>query len=156
MARPPRLPSSNELLQQMAVYPGIFIPATNLMGGLDQTALRRFDFNLHFRALGSTTRASNGCPRNTPRGEARTAAGPQLVPAQSADGGLGPPPSRLTWPDSEGQWYHSATRPDQIPFNPHASPFDGLDIGLPFFVMIMPPGIENQHRLSGDAGAAAL
>ena len=41
----------NELLQQMERYPGIFIAATNLMGGLDQAALRRFDFKLHFRAL---------------------------------------------------------------------------------------------------------
>jgi len=41
----------NELLQQMERYPGIFIAATNLMGGLDPAALRRFDFKLHFRAL---------------------------------------------------------------------------------------------------------
>jgi len=41
----------NELLQQMEHYPGIFIAATNLMSGLDQAALRRFDFKLHFRAL---------------------------------------------------------------------------------------------------------
>jgi AAA+ superfamily predicted ATPase len=41
----------NELLQQMERYPGIFIAATNLMGGLDPAALRRFDFKLHFSAL---------------------------------------------------------------------------------------------------------
>ena len=41
----------NELLQQMERYPGIFIAATDLMGGLDPAALRRFDFKLHFRAL---------------------------------------------------------------------------------------------------------
>ncbi len=41
----------NELLQQIERYPGIFIAATNLMGGLDQAALRRFDYKLHFRAL---------------------------------------------------------------------------------------------------------
>lgn len=41
----------NELLQQMERYPGIFIAATNLMGGLDPAARRRFDFKLHFRAL---------------------------------------------------------------------------------------------------------
>jgi MoxR-like ATPase len=41
----------NELLQQMERYPGIFVAATNLMAGIDQAALRRFDFKLHFRAL---------------------------------------------------------------------------------------------------------
>ena len=42
---------ANELLQQMERYPGIFIAATNLMSGIDTTALRRFDFKLNFRAL---------------------------------------------------------------------------------------------------------
>ena len=46
----------NELLQQMERYPGIFIAATNLMGGLDQAAMRRFDFKLHFRALNPAQR----------------------------------------------------------------------------------------------------
>jgi SpoVK/Ycf46/Vps4 family AAA+-type ATPase len=41
----------NELLQQMDLYPGIFIAATNRMSGIDAAALRRFDFKLHFRAL---------------------------------------------------------------------------------------------------------
>ncbi len=46
----------NELLQQMERYPGIFIAATNLMSGIDQAALRRFDFKLHFRALAPAQR----------------------------------------------------------------------------------------------------
>ena len=48
----------NELLQQMERYPGIFIAATNLMSGLDQAALRRFDFKLHFRVLTPDQRQS--------------------------------------------------------------------------------------------------
>ena len=91
-----------------------------------------------------------------PRGEARTAVTPQLAPAQTAAGGLGPPAAGLAWPDSERQWRHPATRPDQIPFEPDARPLDGLEIGLPFFVMVVPPGIKNQHHLSGGVGAAAL
>ncbi len=46
----------NELLQQMERFPGIFIAATNLMSGIDQAALRRFDFKLHFRALNAAQR----------------------------------------------------------------------------------------------------
>ncbi len=46
----------NELLQQLERYPGIFIAATNRMQGLDQAALRRFDFKLHFRALSPAQR----------------------------------------------------------------------------------------------------
>ncbi len=46
----------NELLQQMERFPGIFVAATNLMSGIDQAALRRFDFKLHFRALNATQR----------------------------------------------------------------------------------------------------
>jgi transitional endoplasmic reticulum ATPase len=41
----------NELLQQMERFPGIFVAATNLMAGVDDAALRRFDVKLHFRAL---------------------------------------------------------------------------------------------------------
>ncbi|MBK5941489.1 AAA family ATPase [Halochromatium roseum] len=41
----------NELLQQMECFPGIFIAATNLMSGVDEAALRRFDFKLAFRPL---------------------------------------------------------------------------------------------------------
>jgi transitional endoplasmic reticulum ATPase len=46
----------NELLQQMERFPGIFVAATNLMSGIDQAALRRFDFKLHFRALNGAQR----------------------------------------------------------------------------------------------------
>ncbi|MFZ1537378.1 MAG: ATP-binding protein, partial [Chromatiaceae bacterium] len=46
----------NELLQQMERFPGIFVAATNLMSGIDQAALRRFDFKLHFRALNAGQR----------------------------------------------------------------------------------------------------
>jgi MoxR-like ATPase len=46
----------NELLQQLERYPGIFIAATNLMTRIDQSALRRFDFKLNFRALTPTQR----------------------------------------------------------------------------------------------------
>lgn len=46
----------NELLQQLERYQGIFIAATNLMGGLDPAALRRFDFKLQFRPLNAAQR----------------------------------------------------------------------------------------------------
>ncbi len=46
----------NELLQQMERFPGIFIAATNLMSGLDQAAMRRFDFKLEFRPLNPAQR----------------------------------------------------------------------------------------------------
>lgn len=35
----------------MERFPGIFIAATNLMSGVDEAALRRFDFKLAFRPL---------------------------------------------------------------------------------------------------------
>lgn len=41
----------NEMLVQMENYEGIFISTTNLMDGLDQAALRRFDLKLEFRFL---------------------------------------------------------------------------------------------------------
>jgi transitional endoplasmic reticulum ATPase len=41
----------NELLTQMESYPGIFIASTNLMDGLDQAALRRFDLKVKFDFL---------------------------------------------------------------------------------------------------------
>lgn len=41
----------NELLQQMERFPGIFIAATNMMDSIDNAAMRRFDFKLHFRPL---------------------------------------------------------------------------------------------------------
>ena len=41
----------NEMLTQMEAFPGIFIASTNLMQGLDQAALRRFDLKLKFDYL---------------------------------------------------------------------------------------------------------
>ncbi|MFT3760016.1 AAA family ATPase [Thauera sp.] len=41
----------NEMLTQMESFPGIFIASTNLMEGLDQAALRRFDLKVKFDFL---------------------------------------------------------------------------------------------------------
>ncbi len=41
----------NEVLTQMESYPGVFIASTNLMEGLDQAALRRFDLKVRFDFL---------------------------------------------------------------------------------------------------------
>lgn len=41
----------NEMLTQMENFPGIFIASTNLMGSLDQAALRRFDLKVKFDYL---------------------------------------------------------------------------------------------------------
>lgn len=41
----------NELLTQMEAFPGLFIASTNLMDGLDQAALRRFDLKVKFDYL---------------------------------------------------------------------------------------------------------
>lgn len=41
----------NEMLTQMEAFNGIFIASTNLMGNLDQAALRRFDFKIEFGYL---------------------------------------------------------------------------------------------------------
>jgi SpoVK/Ycf46/Vps4 family AAA+-type ATPase len=41
----------NEMLTQMEAFEGIFIASTNLMQGLDQAALRRFDVKLQFGYL---------------------------------------------------------------------------------------------------------
>lgn len=43
----------NEMLTQMEGFSGIFIASTNLMDGLDQAALRRFDLKLRFGYLGT-------------------------------------------------------------------------------------------------------
>ncbi|MGZ9267410.1 MAG: AAA family ATPase, partial [Sulfuricurvum sp.] len=43
----------NEMLVQMENYEGIFIATTNLMSGLDQASLRRFDLKLEFGYLTS-------------------------------------------------------------------------------------------------------
>ena len=41
----------NEMLTQMESFPGIFIASTNLMDGLDQASLRRFDLKARFGYL---------------------------------------------------------------------------------------------------------
>ena len=41
----------NEMLTCMESFPGLFVATTNLMDGLDQAALRRFDLKLHFGYL---------------------------------------------------------------------------------------------------------
>lgn len=41
----------NEMLTQMEAFSGIFIASTNLMGNLDQAALRRFDLKVNFDFL---------------------------------------------------------------------------------------------------------
>lgn len=41
----------NEMLTQMEAFNGIFIASTNLLGNLDQAALRRFDFKIEFSYL---------------------------------------------------------------------------------------------------------
>ena len=41
----------NEMLTQMESFPGVFIASTNLVDGLDQASLRRFDLKMMFRYL---------------------------------------------------------------------------------------------------------
>lgn len=41
----------NEMLTQMEAFEGVFVATTNLMGGLDQAALRRFDLKVKFDYL---------------------------------------------------------------------------------------------------------
>lgn len=41
----------NEMLSQMESFPGVFIASTNLMEGLDQASLRRFDLKVKFDYL---------------------------------------------------------------------------------------------------------
>ncbi|MDR3299939.1 MAG: AAA family ATPase [Candidatus Accumulibacter sp.] len=41
----------NEILTQMEAFPGVFIASTNLMSGLDQASLRRFDLKTKFDFL---------------------------------------------------------------------------------------------------------
>jgi SpoVK/Ycf46/Vps4 family AAA+-type ATPase len=43
--------SVNEMLIQMESFPGIFIASTNLINGLDQASLRRFDLKVEFGYL---------------------------------------------------------------------------------------------------------
>jgi len=42
---------NDEMLMQMESFPGVFIASTNLMEGLDQAALRRFDLKMKFDYL---------------------------------------------------------------------------------------------------------
>jgi SpoVK/Ycf46/Vps4 family AAA+-type ATPase len=46
----------NEMLQGMERYDGIFICTTNLMDSIDQAALRRFTFKIHFKPLTASQR----------------------------------------------------------------------------------------------------
>ncbi len=63
------------MLTQMEAFSGVFVASTNLMGGLDPAALRRFDLKLHFGYLkpeqlwGLYTRQSVAMGLNTPRQE---------------------------------------------------------------------------------------
>ena len=41
----------NEMLTQMESFPGVFVASTNLLEGLDQAALRRFDLKVKFDFL---------------------------------------------------------------------------------------------------------
>ncbi|MBW6608203.1 ATP-binding protein, partial [Salmonella enterica subsp. enterica serovar Weltevreden] len=41
----------NEMLTQMESFSGVFVASTNLMEGLDQAALRRFDLKVKFDYL---------------------------------------------------------------------------------------------------------
>ncbi len=49
--RPWEATQVNEMLTQMESFPGIFIASTNLMGGLDPAALRRFDIKIRMDYL---------------------------------------------------------------------------------------------------------
>lgn len=49
--RPWEVTAVNEMLTQMEAFSGVFIASTNLMDGLDQAALRRFDLKVKFGYL---------------------------------------------------------------------------------------------------------
>lgn len=51
----------NEMLTQMESFPGVFITSTNLMDGLDQAALRRFDLKVKFDYLRTDQAAALLC-----------------------------------------------------------------------------------------------
>lgn len=70
----------------MERFPGIFVAATNLMGGLDTAALRRFDFKLHFRAL-TEARRLRLCAREA-LGDTKAPVPPGLVRHLAAIKGL--------------------------------------------------------------------
>ena len=82
----------NEMLTQMESYPGVFIASTNLMAGLDQAALRRFDLKVKFDflqpaqawALLRRQCASLGLGEPAPRLQAQINAMGQLTPGDFA------------------------------------------------------------------------
>ena len=67
----------NEMLTQMESFPGVFVASTNLMGGLDQAALRRFDLKVKFdylrsdQALGLLARYCIKLDLNSPESDAQ-------------------------------------------------------------------------------------
>ena len=67
----------NEMLTQMESFPGVFVASTNLMGGLDQAALRRFDLKVKFdylrsdQALGLLARYCIKLDLNSPGSDAQ-------------------------------------------------------------------------------------
>jgi SpoVK/Ycf46/Vps4 family AAA+-type ATPase len=66
----------NEMLTRMEAYSGVFIASTNLMGGLDPAALRRFDLKVCFDFL---------LPEQAATLLARYVAGLELEPAKAAE-----------------------------------------------------------------------
>jgi transitional endoplasmic reticulum ATPase len=82
----------NEMLTQMESYPGVFIASTNLMAGLDQAALRRFDLKVKFDflqpqqawALLSRQCESLGLSEPAPQIQAQINAMRQLTPGDFA------------------------------------------------------------------------
>lgn len=82
----------NEMLTQMESFPGVFIASTNLMNGLDQAALRRFDLKVKFdflqpaqaRSLFRKHCTRLALPAPTPAQEARLGHLSQLTPGDFA------------------------------------------------------------------------
>ena len=82
----------NEMLTQMESFPGVFIVSTNLMDGLDQAALRRFDLKVKFdylrpdqvKALFCRYCATLGLPLPTAEEQSRLARLDQLTPGDFA------------------------------------------------------------------------
>ena len=67
----------NEMVTQVESFPGVFIASTNLMGGLNQAALRRFDLKVKFDFLRADQAA-------------------ELLRRHCADLALPPPPAELS------------------------------------------------------------
>jgi len=82
----------NEMLTQMESFPGVFIASTNLMAGLDQAALRRFDLKVKFDYLEPVQACALLCryctelhlPVPAPEQEARLRHLPKLAPGDFA------------------------------------------------------------------------